>query len=91
MNKARGEVEVQIDDNPYALCLTLGGLAELEAEFACGSLADLQSKLSNLSAHEMRRVLEILLVDRNADVEVSRVSPGSAAQAIGEAFHAALG
>ncbi|MFN3212290.1 MAG: GTA-gp10 family protein [Henriciella sp.] len=91
MNRARGEVEIQIDGNPHALCLTLGGLAELEAEFACESLADLQSKLSNLSAHGMRRVLEILLVDREAGIELSHVSPGAAARAIGDAFHAALG
>jgi len=38
VNKMRGEVEVQIGDKTYILCLTLGALAELEAALQSNDL-----------------------------------------------------
>ena len=91
MNKTRGEVAIEIDGELYRLCLTLGALAELEAAFACESLADLHVRLRRLSASEMRQVVGILLCDTDAHDIVDGVMPSEAARAIGEAFHAALG
>lgn len=91
MNRARGETEVEIDGVRHRLCLTLGALADLETAFGCATLTELQARLRQLSAHEMKRVLEILLVGDATAAPLSDVSPAEAARAIGEAFHAALG
>lgn len=91
MNQARGETEIEIGGVHHRLCLTLGALADLETAFGCASLTELQTRLRQLSAHEMKRVLEILLVGDAAKAPLNDVSPGEAARAIGEAFHAALG
>lgn len=40
-NPWAGEVDLVIDGEPYALRLTLGALAELEAEMGAGSLVEL--------------------------------------------------
>ena len=91
MNAPRGETEIDIDGVSYRLCLTLGGLAELEAAFACASLSELVARLKRLSALEMRCVLRILLAENLEEERLSAVPPGVAARAIGEAFRAALG
>ena len=91
MKRARGEVEIVLDGKPQQLCLTLGGLAELETLFACQSLQDLQARLKRLSAHEMRDVLGVLLVADSDQVCLDDVSPTDAVRAIAEAFLAALG
>ena len=91
MNQARGETEIEIVGVHHRLWLTLGALADLETAFGCTSLTELQTRLRQLSAHEMKRVLEILLVGDAAKAPLNDVSPGEAARAIGEAFHAALG
>ena len=91
MNHARGEVEIVVDGKPHQLCLTLGGLAELETLFACQSLQDLQARLKRLSAREMRDVLGILLVADSARTCLDGLSPTDAARGIAEAFLVALG
>lgn len=91
MNAARGEIQLTLDGQDYPLCLTLGALAEMEQAFGCASLADLQSRLTRLSAKELAEVLEILLRSAGANCPVEKVSPGQAARAVAEAFRAALG
>lgn len=91
MNQARGEVEIWVDGDRRTLCLTLGALAELEAEFGCQSLSDLQARLKQLSATELARVLSILLKAAGSPTETDGIGPGAAARAVAEAFHAALG
>ncbi len=95
MNGARGEVSIEIDGKLRRLCLTLGALAEIETEFGCHTLQELQARLRALSANDMVRVLAILLrgggeSEVAASLEVAAVEPGSAARAISEAFRVAL-
>ena len=91
MNAARGETVVTIGETAVPLCLTLGGLAELEHVLGCGSLADLQLRLKHLSAAELVQVLAILVRGAGACAAVEQVAPGDAARAVAEAFRAALG
>ena len=90
MNRARGEIEIVIDGKAHQLCLTLGGLAQLETLFGCQSLQDLQTRLKRLSASEMHQVLSVLMVNPAARHGLDAVSPMDAAKAISEAFLAAL-
>ncbi|MFD0915864.1 gene transfer agent family protein [Pseudahrensia aquimaris] len=59
VNRHRGEVEAILDGKAYALCLTLGALAELEALFGAKSLSDLVSQLSSqsLTAQQLRSII----------------------------------
>lgn len=91
MNAARGETILIVDGQRRTLCLTLRALAELETAFGCASLSELQMRLKCLSAQELMTVLEILLRAGGATCGVDNVSPGEAAKAVAEAFHAALG
>lgn len=96
MNRARGEVAIEIDGKRHRLCLTLGALAELETAFGCRSLSELQTRLRTLSAGELSTVLAILLraggeADAAGKLAGAALSPLAAATAIAEAFHAALG
>ncbi len=91
MNASRGECVLMVEGKPIVLCLTLGALAELEHAFGCATLAELQVRLKRLSASEVKRVLEILIKGKVTETLLDRVSPGEAARAIAEAFHAAMG
>ncbi|NQY98039.1 MAG: gene transfer agent family protein [Henriciella sp.] len=91
MNAARGEVAVKVADAVVPICLTLGGLAELEQLFGCASLSDLQLRMRHLSAAELIEVLQVLVRGAGGAQSVERVSPSEAARAIAEAFRAALG
>ena len=91
MNRARGEVDLLVDGEVRTLCLTLGALAELETAFGCQSLLELQARLKQLSATELAKVLGILLTAAGSPADTDRISPGAAARAVAEAFHAALG
>ena len=91
MNAARGEVEVSISGDTVPVCLTLGGLAELEHALGCQSLADLQLRLKHLSGADLIQVLDILVRGGGASAPIGRASPGEAARAVAEAFRAALG
>ncbi len=90
MNGARGEVHLEIEGVERSLCLTLGALAEIESAFGCATLTELQSRLVRLSASEIEIVLKALLKGGGEVCEVKTVSPGLAAKAIADAFHAAL-
>lgn len=96
MNGARGEVSIDIDGKPHRLCLTLGALAEIETAFGCQSLGELQARLRVLSASELTNVLAALLRGGGKacvaeKISQLNISAGSAAKAVAEAFHAALG
>lgn len=91
MSHPRGEVEIMIDGEARRLCLTLGALADLEVLFECKSIQDLQDRLKQLSATELKDVLKMLLKATNSDCSVDGVMPGEAAKAVSEAFRAALG
>ncbi len=58
-NKHRGEVEAEIGGERRILCLTLGGLAELETAFGAESLNDLAARFSSgrLKAADMIRII----------------------------------
>lgn len=91
MNRARGEVVVVVAGVERKACLTLGALAEIETAFGCTSMAELQVRLKRLSASELMTVLQALLRGGGEEHDVRDVSPGIAASAVAEAFHAALG
>ncbi len=58
-NRHRGEVEAVIGGERRILCLTLGGLAELETAFATDNLMALATRFSSgrLKAEDMIRIL----------------------------------
>ncbi len=59
VNPQRGEVAAKLDGKSWKLCLTLGALAELEAELACASLVDLAKRFSaaSLTAREIQAII----------------------------------
>ena len=96
MNRARGEVQLNVDGERYCLCLTLGALAEIETAFGCASFAELQARMRTLSATEIGKLLGALLRGGGeSDAAIQRAcetaGAGDAARAVAEAFHAALG
>ncbi len=58
-NRRRGEIEAMIGEERRVLCLTLGGLAELETAFGADSLNDLAARFSTgrLKAADMIRII----------------------------------
>jgi hypothetical protein len=46
-NPRRGEIDAQIDGKTYTLCLTLGALAELEAQLQASDLNGLAERFAN--------------------------------------------
>lgn len=95
VNKARGEVLLEIDGRPRRLCVTLGALAELEAAFDVVSLAELGERLAQLTASDLITVLAALTTGggeatSGADLASSRIDPNAAAEAVAEAFRAAF-
>ncbi|GAB5457391.1 MAG: GTA-gp10 family protein [Henriciella sp.] len=94
VNGARGEVALEVAGVSRTLCLTLGALAEIETAFGCNSMAELQARLRSLSASELGIVVQALLRGGGTPEEVisvADISPGDAANAVAEAFRAALG
>ncbi len=90
-NKARGETVLIIDGAPRRLCLTLGALAELEAAFDVGSLAELGERLMNFGAADLIHVLAALTAGGGApmsaaEISKARIDTQEAARAITEAF-----
>ncbi|PRD45992.1 transfer Agent [Phyllobacterium phragmitis] len=59
VNRHRGEVGAVLDGREWALCLTLGALAELEAAFEAEDLTALIARFSSarLSARDMVRII----------------------------------
>ena len=95
VNTARGEVLLEIDGAPRRLCVTLGALAELEAAFDVGSLAELGERLGQLTASDLITVLSALTAGGGesmsaAELAAVNIDPKAAASAVAEAFRAAF-
>ncbi|MGB2389286.1 MAG: GTA-gp10 family protein, partial [Henriciella sp.] len=76
------------------MCLTLGGLAEMEAMFGCTTLPDLTRRLAAVSAVETIDLVTILIRGGGSDpddFDLANLSAGEASRAIAEVFRAALG
>ncbi len=96
VNRARGEVLLEIDGRPRRLCVTLGALAELEASFDVASLNELGERLGQLSASDLILVLAALATGggettSTAELAAARIDAKAAASAVAEAFASAFG
>jgi len=62
-NRRRGEVALQLGDKRYALCLTLGALAELEDAFGADDLMALAERFGTgrLSSRDLLKLLAVAL------------------------------
>ena len=94
VNRARGEVPLLIEGEPYRLCLTLGALAEMEAGLGAKDLKELETRLARPSARDLVIILGALLRGGGHDVEDVALSRrkhhlGDVARAIAAAFAAA--
>ncbi|MBA5776366.1 gene transfer agent family protein [Stappia sp. F7233] len=58
-NRLRGEIDAMLDGRRWTLVLTLGALAELEAAYQAGNLAELTERFSTgrLSARDLIRII----------------------------------
>ena len=58
-NARRGEIEAELDGRSYTLCLTLGGLAELEHAFAAQDLHALVERFAGgrLAAGDLLKII----------------------------------
>lgn len=94
VNGARGEVVATLAGGERRLCLTLGGLAEIETGLGVSGIAALGERMRVLSAADLLVVLAALLrgggEDELAD-DLGRagVDPREAAEAVARAFAAA--
>lgn len=71
-NPWAGEVELVIDGAPHAMKLTLGALAELEAELGAGSLVELVERFES-GAYATRDVLALVVAGlRGGGMAVTR-------------------
>lgn len=75
-NRHRGELAATIDGREWTLCLTLGALAELEAEFGAADLTDLFERLGSarLAARQLSAILAAGLRGGGHDVSDSEVA-----------------
>lgn len=95
INRARGETGLSINGEHYALCLTLGALAQIEAALEIKDLEALSQRLRQLSAADVLAVLEALLLGGGHAVgdtflRTARIDPTEAAEAIAAAFSLAM-
>lgn len=90
VNRARGEVLLEIDGRPRRLCVTLGALAELEGAFDVASLAELGERLGQLTASDLITVIAALSGTTTAEIAHAAIDPKAAANAVAEAFRAAF-
>ena len=94
VNEARGEAALVIDGAPRRLCLTLGGLAELESEFGA-PMAKLGEMFEQPSAERLLSVLHILLRGGGEQITreellAARIDLRAAANAVARAFATAF-
>jgi hypothetical protein len=90
VNRARGEVLLEIDGRQQRLCVTLGALAELEGAFDVASLAELGERLALLTASDLIIVLAALSGTSTSELARAEIDPKAAANALAEAFRAAF-
>lgn len=86
VNRARGEVLLEIDGRQRRLCVTLGALAALEGAFDVASLAELGERLAQLTASDLIIVVAALCGDSTAELARADIDPKAAANAVAEAF-----
>ncbi|MFV0409550.1 MAG: gene transfer agent family protein [Paracoccus sp. (in: a-proteobacteria)] len=102
VNPMRGEVEITLDGVPHVACLTLGTLAELEADLATGSLVEMAGRFEEgqFSATDVMAVVVAGLrgggwQGRRADLLMAEIAGGpvgaakAAAQLLARAFSVA--
>jgi len=75
-NRQRGEIEAELDGRTWALCLTLGALAELEAKLAAGDLVTLAKRFEagKLSAADAIAVIGAGLRGAGNDIDDAAVA-----------------
>lgn len=75
-NRQRGEIEAVLDGRTYALCLTLGALAELEAGLTAGDLMGLAKRFADgrLSSADAIRVIGAGLRGAGNDIDDAAVA-----------------
>lgn len=75
-NRQRGEIDAVLDGRAYALCLTLGALAELEASLAAGDLMALAKHFEDgrLSSADAIRVIGAGLRGAGNDIDDAAVA-----------------
>lgn len=75
-NKHRGEIDATLDGRQYTLCLTLGGLAELEAAFGHSDMVALAQRFQSgrLSAADCIRIIGCGLRSAGHDVSDETVA-----------------
>ena len=75
-NRHRGEVDAVLDGRRYALCLTLGALAELESALGAGDLVGLAERFSTgrLKATDAVRVIGAALRGAGHDIDDAAVA-----------------
>jgi len=90
VNRARGEVLLEIDGAPRRLCVTLGALAELEAAFDMNSFSELGQRLAQLTASDLITIVAALCGASTAELAHADIDPIAAANAVAEAFRLAF-
>jgi len=95
INRARGEVALQVGDTAYRLCLTLGALAEIEAALEVPGLAALGERLGNPRSGDLIVVLAALMRGGGHDLDTEEVrrlpvEMAGAVRAIAAALNAAV-
>jgi hypothetical protein len=75
-NHHRGEIDAELNGEPYTLCLTLGALAELEASFGDQDMLALAKRFESgrLSARDAIRILGAGLRGAGHDVSDAQVA-----------------
>lgn len=89
-NHARGECLLRIDGRMRVLCLTMGGLARMQAAFGVSDLSALAIRMRSLAPQDLPVLIAALLDDGGpADPEAlafARYDLAEAAAAIARAF-----
>ncbi len=60
-NKHKGETAISINGRDYVLCLTLGGLAQIETAFVINDFVEIGERFKNFKANDLILLLAILL------------------------------
>lgn len=94
MNRARGEVALEIAGKKHTLCLTLGALAEIESALGAEGFAALEARLSAVRARDLLAILAALLRGgghpyTDEETAALKVDVAAATRAIAQAFAAA--
>jgi hypothetical protein len=92
-NPQRGETAIEIDGEAYALCFTLGALAELEGLLGLNAPSAWSDRLKVLTAADLQAVLTALLRAGGAAAPehvAGRADPRLAARAVAACLKANL-